>query len=68
MTQHVPAENSILINEHALNCEPVSLTNDNGEGNKNGKKRNKFILAKQKLCTCIMLFQTIPSCCCMTAT
>ena len=32
-----------------------SLTNDNGDGNENGKKANWFRLEKQQLCTCIML-------------
>ena len=33
-----------------------SLSNDDGDGNEIGKKSNRFILAKQQLCTCITLF------------
>ena len=45
-----------------------SLGNNEGNGNENGKKSNKFILAKQQLCTCITLFCTFFSCCCTTVT
>ena len=35
-----------------------SLGNNDGDGNENGKKSNKFIfiIVKQQLCTCITLF------------
>ena len=33
-----------------------SLSNDDGEGNKNGEKSYWFRLEKQQLCTCITLF------------
>ena len=32
------------------------LSNDDRDGNENGKKSNTFRLAKQELCTCITLF------------
>ena len=39
-----------LINEHALNSEPVPLSNDDDHnGDENGKKSNRFRLAKQQL-------------------
>ena len=34
---------SILINEHAVNREPGPLSNNDGDGNEDGKKKNKFI-------------------------
>ena len=33
-----------------------SLSNEDGDGNENGKKSNRLGLAKQQLCTCITLF------------
>ena len=36
----------------------MSLSNDDGDGNENGKKAKGFRLAKQHLCTCITLFCT----------
>ena len=38
-----------------------SLSNDDGDGNDNGKKGNRFGLAKQQLCTCSTLFGTLIS-------
>ena len=35
-----------------------SLSNDDGDGNENGNKSNRFRLARQQLCTCITLFCT----------
>ena len=35
-----------------------SLSNDDGDGNENGKKAIGFTLAKKQLCTCITLFCT----------
>ena len=35
-------------------------SNDDGDGIENGKKINRFRLAKQQLCTCITLFCTFP--------
>ena len=35
-----------------------SLSNDDGDCNENGKKTNRFRLAKQQLCTCITLLGT----------
>ena len=34
----------------------ASLSNDDGDGNENGKKSNRFIVAKRQLCTRITLF------------
>ena len=45
-----------------------SLSNDNGDVNENGKKRNRFRSAKQQLCTCITLFCTFLSRFCTTIT
>ena len=47
---------------HAHYREPVPLSNDDGDGNENGKKSNKFMLAIQQLCTCITLYCTLLSC------
>ena len=33
-----------------------SLSNEDGDGNENGKKSNGLGLAKQQLCTCTTLF------------
>ena len=33
-----------------------SLRNDDGDSNENGKKSNRFRLAKQQLCACITFF------------
>ena len=33
-----------------------SLSNEDGDGNQNGKKSNGLGLAKQQLCTCTTLF------------
>ena len=38
-----------------------SLTNDDGDGNNNCKKGNRFGLAKKQLCTCSTLFCTLIS-------
>ena len=47
----------------------ASLSNDDGDGNENGKKKsNWFILTKQRLCTCITLFCTFLSRRCTTTT
>ena len=43
-----------------------SLGNDDGDGDQNRKKSNRFRLAKQQLCTCITLFCTFLCCCCTT--
>ena len=32
-----------------------SSSNGDGDGNENGKKSNRFILAKEQLCTCSTL-------------
>ena len=47
--------------------EPGSLSNDDGDGNKNGKWK-RFRLAKQQLCTYITLFCTFLSRRCTTTT
>ena len=52
-------------------CRPVllgGLSNDDGDGNENGKKSNRFRLAKQQLCKCITLFCTFFSRRCTTTT
>ena len=38
-----------------------NFSNNDSDGNENGKKNNRFILAKQRLCTCITLFCTFLS-------
>ena len=43
------------------------LEQRDGDGNENGKKSHRFRLAKQQLCTCIMLFCTF-HCRCTTTT
>ena len=45
-----------------------SFSNNDGDGNENGKKTNRFIWAKQRLCTCITLFWTFLSRRCRSAT
>ena len=45
-----------------------SLGNDDGDGNKNGKKAIGLYLAKQQLCTCITLFCTFLCRRCTTTT
>ena len=45
-----------------------SFSNNDGDGNENGKKNNRFKLAKQQLCTCITLFCTFLSRRCKSAT
>ena len=45
-------EGSVSIAPSVLSCTLGSLSNDDGDGNDNGKKA----IAKQQLCTCITLF------------
>ena len=45
-----------------------SLSNDDGDGNENSKKSNRFRLAKQQLCTCITLLCTFLCRHCTTTT
>ena len=45
-----------------------SLSNDHGDGNKCGKRNNRFGLAKQQLCKCITLFWTFLCRRCTTTT
>ena len=45
-----------------------SLSNDDGDDNENGKKSNRFRLAKQQLYTCITVFCTFRCRCSTTAT
>ena len=45
-----------------------NLSNDDSDGNKNGKKSNRFRLAKQQLFTCITLFCTFLCRRCTTTT
>ena len=49
-------EGSVSIAQPVLSCTLGSLSNDDGDGNDNGKKSNRFRLAKQQLCICITLF------------
>ena len=45
-----------------------SLGNDHGDGNKCGKRNDRFGLAKQQLCKCITLFWTFLCRCCTATT
>ena len=44
------------------------MNNDDGDGKENGKKAERFRLAKQQLCTCITLFCTLLCRRCTTTT
>ena len=52
----VPRVFPLEIERCALSTRLGSLSNDDGDGNKNGKKAIGFRIGKQQLCTCITLF------------
>ena len=55
----VANENAGFTSSSRLRNQPSklgTLSNDDGDGNENGKKNNRFRLAKQQLCTNITLF------------
>ena len=63
------ASKSVLLAADVIEFATLgSSSNDDGDGNENGKKNIRFRLAKQQLYTCITVFCTFRCRCTTTAT